>query len=90
MAARLAATEPSSLSAASANSSTPSCTSFSVMPSRSSLCSATAAITARASSKPSVSEARAWPWSRKASIVAGGMVLTVSGPISSSTYITSL
>src|SRR5579859_1782398 len=29
------------------------------------------------------------PWSRKASMVAGGMVLTVSGPISSSTYSTS-
>src|SRR6516225_3367261 len=29
------------------------------------------------------------PWSRKASMVAGGMVLTVSGPISSSIYRTS-
>ena len=27
----------------------------------------------------------AWPWSRVASIVASGMVLTVSGPISVST-----
>ncbi len=44
----------------------------------------------RASSTSSVSDARTWPWSRNASIVAGGIVSTVSRPISSSTYSTSL
>ena len=47
--------------------------------------SATDAIVSRASSTSSVRLARGRPWSRKASNVAGGIVLTVSGPISSST-----
>ena len=36
-------------------------------------------------STSSVSDSRTWPWSRNASTVSRGIVLTVSGPISSST-----
>ncbi len=90
MAARFAATDPSSLSAAAANSSTPSTTSALVTSSSPSPCSSAAAMTARAPSRSSVRLARGCPWSRNASMVAGGMVSTVSGPISSSTYSTSL
>ncbi len=83
--ARLCATAPSSLSAASANSFTPSASNWSVtasseMPARSS-----ASRTRCASSTPSSRVGRSLPWSRNASRVAGGSVLTVSGPISSST-----
>ena len=81
-ASRLAATAPSSASAASENCFTPSgtsaaVTSLSFSPSRSA-----SASTCRASSTPSFSVRCAVPWSRNASIVLGGMVFTVSGPIS--------
>ena len=43
----------------------------------------------RASSTPCSSVSATTPWSWKAAIVSSGIVFTVSGPISSSTYITS-
>ncbi len=85
------ATAPSNLSNASANCCTPSVTSSSVtscseMPSRSS----SASVARAPASSCSITSGIAWPWSRNASIVAGGMVSTVSRPISASTYIVSL
>ena len=44
---------------------------------------------ARPSTSCSMASGIAFPWSRNASIVAGGMVLTVSRPISASTYMVS-
>src|SRR6267378_1246716 len=74
---------------ASAKSFTPSTTSFSVTSFMEMPAFSSEAITLEASSTFSVKLGRTRPWSRKASKVAGGIVSTVSGPISSSTYITS-
>ncbi len=66
-------------------SCTPSRTSCSAIVSMSMPVRASLAITASAPGTSSSIVARTTPWSRNASMVAGGMVLTVFGPISSST-----
>src|ERR1700730_3699112 len=74
---------------ASAKSFTPSTTSFSVTSLMEMPAFSSEAMTLAASSTFSVKLGRTRPWSRKASKVSGGIVSTVSGPMSSSTYITS-
>src|SRR5581483_10314736 len=70
----------------SANFCTPSCSSTATTSSYDTPASASCASSRRASSMPASTVApRISPWSWKASIVSSGIVLTVSGPISSST-----
>ncbi len=82
---RLPATAPSSLSAASMKSCTPSSTRVSPTLAMSMPASARHVMTRSAPATSSSMALFRVPWSRNASMVAGGMVLTVSGPISSST-----
>ena len=83
---------PSSLSNASANCCTPSVDQLvgDRRPARCRCCSSVGE--RRAGARDVLLEASGvtLPWSRNASIVAGGMVLTVSRPISASTYSVSL
>src|SRR5438067_2477637 len=72
-----------------ANAATPSSCSLRVTASRSIPTSARRRKMSRAPSRSCSRVGPSLPWSRKASMVAGGMVLTVCGPISSSTYMTS-
>ena len=69
--------------------STPSAVSLSVISSREIPSSSSAASVSRAPATSSSRLARGRPCRRKASNVAGGTVSTVSGPISSSTYMSS-
>ena len=88
---RRCAMAPNSLSNASANCCTPSLTSSSVTSFSEMPCCSSSASTARApATSCSMASGVTSPWSRNASIVAGGMVSTVSRPISASTYIVSL
>ena len=87
---RLAAMFSSSSSNESANALTPSCMSCVVTASMLTPPASSAAITLRASSASSSMDVRAVPCSMKAASVASGMVLTVWGPMSVSTYRTSL
>src|SRR5580704_2286692 len=84
-------TTPSNLSKESAKARTPSSTSSSVILSREMPWFSSMPRRMRAPARScSTASGLTTPWSRKASIVAGGMVSTVSRPISSSTYIVSL
>ena len=74
----------SSFPKASEKSCTPSMRSLSVTSFMEIPTSASVAIVSAANSTSSTRLARGRPWSRNASKVAGGIVLTVSGPISSS------
>ncbi len=74
----------SSLTKASEKSFRPSASSWSVTSSSGTTLRSSSASCARAVSRPPSRLARGLPWSRKASIVCGGAVLTVSGPINPS------
>ena len=88
---RCRAMAQNSLSNESANCCTPSVTSSSVSPVSEMPRRSSSASTARAPAMScSMTSGIASPWSRNASIVAGGIVSTVSRPISASTYIVSL
>ena len=88
---RRCAMAPNSLSNASANCCTPSLTSSSVTSfSETPLASNSASIARAPAISCSMTSGVASPWSRNASMVAGGMVSTVSRPMSASTYIVSL
>ena len=80
-----------SLSNESANCCTPSATSSSVISfSEMPCCSSSASIARAPATSCSMASGVALPWSRNASMVAGGIVSTVSRPTSASTYIVSL
>src|SRR6266511_1771488 len=79
----------SSFANGSAKSRTPSSSSRVVTSSSETPSAASSAMAARAPSRPVSRVGATRPWSRKASKVAGGTVSTVSGPISSSMYMTS-
>ena len=83
--ARFTSIAASNFRNASANMCTPSSTSRTVMLSSEMPAASRAESTACASSVPASRLCRARPWSLKASSVTGGIVLTVSGPINSST-----
>src|SRR5271154_431024 len=76
----LVETAASRSSNAFANCATPSTTRVLVTPSRSSPRPCASARSCSASATPSVIVSPTVPWSRKASMVFGGMVLTVSAP----------
>ncbi len=82
---QLASTAASSSAKASENRRTPSASSRSVTSFKETSSSARASSVACAPARPASSESRNRPCSRKASYVAGGIVFTVSGPMSSST-----
>ncbi|TPW20306.1 MAG: hypothetical protein FD126_1819 [Elusimicrobia bacterium] len=74
-----------SVSKEAAKDLTPSASRRSVTAFKSTPCRRSSSSVRRASSVPSSTVLRTFPWSLKAFQVAGGMVLTVSGPMSSST-----